>query len=216
MSQHCQNCHPCFQDCQLSRKCWSQPSLTCCSSSKIKPICPGQKVSSSCASLAAFLSDRLCTAPTPRYGTKTHTAHSTAGHYKLYTAQLDTTHCTLHRWTLHTAHCKRITAHCTSVLCHQVGLSVQNTACTALHSVYTSQHSVCASQVCMYCTTLCIYCTSTSIYWTILCIHFTTAIKSCIGTSEKFRQTQTRLNPVGRNSTEFRSSNGGDRSRIRT
>ena len=41
-------------------------------------------------------------------------------------------------------------------------------------------------------------------------------IKSCIGTSEKFRQTQARLNPVGRNSTQFRNSNGGDRSQIRT
>ena len=64
ISGWCQNCHLCFQDCQLSRKCWSQLSLTCCS--KIKPICPGQKLSSSCASLAAFLSDRLCTALTPR------------------------------------------------------------------------------------------------------------------------------------------------------
>ena len=41
-------------------------------------------------------------------------------------------------------------------------------------------------------------------------------LKSYIGTSEKFRRTQARLNPVGRNLSQFRNSNRGDHRQIWT
>ena len=52
--------------------------------------------------------------------------------------------------------------------------------------------------------------------WLMLAWWLTVYVKPMFDTSEKSKRTQATLKPAGRNSTQFRNSNWGDRSRIRT